>query len=251
MKTALAVVAAFLSVALVAPDATAQSDSRSSSSGARNSASNPSMFSGNSSRGSSAGGRGAGGQSGAGASAAMGQNGQMQLGSGGTITGSERYMRGNRQAGNFVGSDASEVSQFFSTLTGGRAGAGGGGDSGLRANNNRGNDFNNQGQDPSGSKTIPHRLVVSFRYAAPRIQLPVANASGGINLKGLNRLQSRGPLSVELRDRTAVLRGVVATDHDRALAETLTLLEPGISQVQNELTVAETLPPVQPANDPR
>ncbi len=250
MKTALAVVAAFLSVVLFARDAAAQADSRASNSSSRTSASSPSMFGNSSSRsGGSAGGRGAGGQPGAGA--AMGQNGQMQLGSGGTTTGSERYMRGNRQAGNFVGSDATEVSQFFSALTGGRAGAGGGGDSGLRANNNRGNDFNNQGQDQSRSTTIPHRLVVSFRYAAPRIQLPVANASGAITLKGLNRLQSRGPLSVELRERTAILRGVVATDHDRALAETLTLLEPGISQVQNELTVAESLPTVEPATAPQ
>jgi len=247
MKTVLALVSAFLSVVLVTRNAAAQADSRASNSGSRTSASSPSMFSGSASRsGGAAGGRG---QSGAGA--AMGQNGEFQLGSGGTTTGSERYMRGNRQSGNFVGSDATEVSQFFSALTGGRAGAGSGGDSGLRANNNRGNDFNNQGQDQSGSTTIPHRLVVSFRYAAPRIQLPVVNASGGITLKGLNRLQSRGPLNVELRERTAILRGVVATDHDRALAETLTLLEPGISQVQNELTVAESLPTVEPATAPQ
>ncbi len=242
MKSSLTVVAAFLSVVLVARDVAAQANSRSSNSSSRTSASNPSMFGSGSTAG--RGGGRSGGQGGAGA--AMGQNGQMALGSGGQTTGSERYMRGNRQSGNFVGSDASEVSQFFATLTGGRGGTDGLGNFGPQSNRGRGNEFNNQADSNNTSSIVPHRLVVAFRYAAPRIQLPTANASGGITLRGLNRLQSRGPLSVELQDRTATLRGVVATDHDRALAEQLTLLEPGISQVRNELTVAEALPTVTP-----
>ena len=47
--------------------------------------------------------------------------------------------------------------------------------------------------------------------------------------------------------RTAILRGTVATDEDRRLAEQLVLLEPGVAKVQNEITVrpqpaAETVP---------
>jgi osmotically-inducible protein OsmY len=46
------------------------------------------------------------------------------------------------------------------------------------------------------------------------------------------------PIQVSFVDGTAVLRGVVATPHDRELAEQWMLLEPGVRAVRNELTVA-------------
>lgn len=51
------------------------------------------------------------------------------------------------------------------------------------------------------------------------------------------QIQTRGPVQVSLQGRTAILRGVVATEHDRAVAARVALLEPGVSQVQNELQV--------------
>jgi osmotically-inducible protein OsmY len=53
------------------------------------------------------------------------------------------------------------------------------------------------------------------------------------NLVGRNGLR---PIEVTLQGRTAVLRGGVATPHNRDLAARLALLEPGVDQVQNELT---------------
>jgi len=50
----------------------------------------------------------------------------------------------------------------------------------------------------------------------------------------------RSPLEVTIDDQTAILRGVVATDHDRVLAGHVARFEPGVLNVKNELTVAAT-----------
>jgi hypothetical protein len=50
-------------------------------------------------------------------------------------------------------------------------------------------------------------------------------------------LQAIGPIKVEMDGNTAVLQGAVATAHDRSLAANLVMLEPGVSQVRNELAV--------------
>jgi hypothetical protein len=56
-----------------------------------------------------------------------------------------------------------------------------------------------------------------------------------------------GSVNIEMEGQTAVLRGQVATaqdrEQDRALVARMLLLEPGISDVRNELTFA-------PSNDP-
>jgi hypothetical protein len=53
------------------------------------------------------------------------------------------------------------------------------------------------------------------------------------------RIQKLSPITVSLDNETAILRGRVATEHDRQLVEILTRFEPGIWRVQNELTVGE------------
>ena len=45
-------------------------------------------------------------------------------------------------------------------------------------------------------------------------------------------------LEVAFEQGTAILRGVVATEHDRGLAERMTKLEPGVRRVENLLTLA-------------
>ncbi|HVW35858.1 MAG TPA: hypothetical protein VHB99_01095, partial [Pirellulales bacterium] len=57
----------------------------------------------------------------------------------------------------------------------------------------------------------------------------------------MGRVLATSSVEIRLEGRTAVLRGSVATDHDRALAEQLALLKPGISFVRNELST--TAPP--------
>ncbi len=57
-----------------------------------------------------------------------------------------------------------------------------------------------------------------------------------------DRIQKRGPLQIEVVDRIATLRGVVATEDDRALAVRMARLEPGISEVRDELSVGPSEP---------
>lgn len=72
-----------------------------------------------------------------------------------------------------------------------------------------------------------------------------AGAALSAMLERSTRIQKRSALSVTVKDNTAILRGRVATEHDRSLAAALVLLEPGIWQVQNELVV-ESPPPASP-----
>jgi hypothetical protein len=53
------------------------------------------------------------------------------------------------------------------------------------------------------------------------------------------RIQRLSPITVRLERETAILRGRVATEHDRQLVELLTRFEPGIWEVRNELTVGD------------
>ena len=50
------------------------------------------------------------------------------------------------------------------------------------------------------------------------------------------------PLEVTIRQETAILRGVVATQRDRLLAGHLARFEPGVREVKNELTVDAAAP---------
>jgi osmotically-inducible protein OsmY len=45
-------------------------------------------------------------------------------------------------------------------------------------------------------------------------------------------------MEVSIENGVATLRGVVATDDDRRLAERLARLEPGIRRIDNQLTLA-------------
>ena len=64
-------------------------------------------------------------------------------------------------------------------------------------------------------------------------------------------IASQGNLSVSMEGRTAVLTGTVANEHARDLAARLCLLEPGVSKVENRLTIPEELtPPSVPAFAP-
>ena len=55
-------------------------------------------------------------------------------------------------------------------------------------------------------------------------------------------------MEVTIEGATAILRGVVATEHDRVLAERVAKLEPGVRQVENLLTLAP--PSESPSTQP-
>lgn len=190
-------------------------------------------------------GSGSGGASGNGMAAAGmgGVSGMTQRGdaSAGQVTGNERFVRGARRPGQFVGADNADSSNLMSQLSSMAQGQ-----LGPQRNNATTNPNRTQGNQ-GARRTMPRvELDLAFEY---RTKGPTEAA---VTLQ--NRFTQspkpglRGRVIVNLEGRTAVLRGNVATEHDRVLAERVALLEAGVSQVRNELQVVRT-EPIPPPTD--
>jgi len=130
---------------------------------------------------------------------------------------------GNRSSGAYGGMSG----LYGSRLSGGYGGYGAYGSSGVRISLAPAN----SGARPGGPRPGP---VVSSLPARVHTDL---TARLGQALK--ERPGSPSPVQVATRGGTIVLQGQVATAHDRELAELLLRLEPGVSDVQNELTVGQ------------
>jgi hypothetical protein len=93
------------------------------------------------------------------------------------------------------------------------------------------------------------QLVTSYR---PQIEV-AARSTAGLStsltrqLRETPGVRSLSPLRVTQRGRTLILEGAVATEHDKAVIERMLLLEPGVDQVQNDLTVGTPSSPGTPA----
>lgn len=172
--------------------------------------------------------------------------------SAGSVTGNERFVRGNRGAGDFVGGDSRDAANPFSSQSGGLSAQSA--MSGLRTGQNGGNRGNNQGNNNQGmggqfgnsrqQVKLRPTLKVEFEHRPPAPQKLTTELAQRFN-RPTSRIRVATPLDVQMEGQTVVLRGAVATEHDRDLAERLALLEPGISTVRNELTVAS--PKASPA----
>jgi hypothetical protein len=165
-----------------------------------------------------------------------------------------RFLRGNRTAGDFVGSDAADASHFVgaedSAATPLQPGAAaalgaaalGGAALGAAASRVQGGlpllgqqlGAGLGGPAPRATMYEP-RLRVDF--AVPSLPPQQVQANLTDLLESCTELRRMGPIAVSLEGRTATLRGTVASERDRLLAQQLILFEPGISQVANELRV--------------
>jgi len=196
---------------------------------------------------------------------AQGMAGQGMAGQGmaGQVDASDRFLRGNRRAGDFVGTNAQDAREFAGAV---QAGSGMGSQSRTRGNlmttttaRTRRPGQMPQGQVPQGARqsypgqrqygmggmggmggnaasSVRSRLRIGFdRLRADGGGVSTALAQ---RLAETPAIRSRTPIQVELQGRTAILRGEVASDHDRVLAGQMARLEPGIDRVQNDLVVA-------------
>lgn len=166
------------------------------------------------------------------------------LGSTAQVSSSDRFVRGNRQAGAFVGTDSADTQAFVGQVG---AGTNSGRSSMRRSNRNSArNQAANRQANNSREVEIRSEIRLGFAYEAPAQSELTTKLAG--RLDGCSRIQSRGPYRISVDGGgMATLRGVVATEHDRMLAEMLIRLEPGVRQVQNDLTVAQA---AQPAATP-
>lgn len=165
----------------------------------------------------------------------------------GQISGSERFLRGARQPGQFVGSDSADTTNIMSQLSAYSALQ-----SGLGRNNSNASNANRQsGMGNSRVKMPRIQQTVGFDYMPPNAETVDAVLQSRYAMSP--RMSRIGSIAVRMEGRTAILTGVVATAHDRALAEQLANLEAGVSGVRNELTIVPTFeapaaaPPVKAA----
>ena len=172
------------------------------------------------------------------------------------LTGSERFLRENRDPGQLVGGSVQGGGNLRGqTDTGGQSSGGMfGGQSGrFNTMNQFGNMFNSASRFNTMSRQrqqlrVPLRLGPNGVSFSDSETTPVV--ATGPNLRIQNRLtripQLKNPsaLTVEMEGRIAVLRGDVSSSHERNLVARLVLLEPGIADVRNELQVAA--PPAAP-----
>lgn len=149
--------------------------------------------------------------------------------------GAERF-----QQGGFVGRDAGDVRQGFESQ--GRRGGGQMLDQ-MIENLNEMRDSRRRWREQNAAPP-PVRVQLRPSFAVP--PQVAARSTGETHLRLGRMMQHQGVISpqVEFGGRTVVLRGTVATEHDRALVGQLAALEPGVSQVENLLTVQT--PPAAP-----
>jgi len=172
--------------------------------------------------------------------------GTAAMGNVGQVDSSDRFVRGNRRPGQFVGSDTQDIRNFLSAMSGSGASTRGS-SSGLSARgSSRSRNPNRSSRNRTAGGRQPVEIRTSLHVAFDHPKPVPAKISLALRerLEKSPRLQIHSPLEVLIEDATAILRGVVATEHDRDLAEQLVRLEAGIWHVKNELIVG--LPPVGP-----
>ncbi|NQT38520.1 MAG: BON domain-containing protein [Planctomycetes bacterium] len=171
----------------------------------------------------------------------------------GQLSGNEDFVRatsreqrdsGTRQ---FVGSDTSDMNNFMSAMQEMRGGNAGGGLSGLGNAGRRPGGANQPGARAGAGgmarEQVRTSLTLGFRPLGPQLDPRGFDQRGIVLTKVLqrsSRVQIIAPVEVAIEGQTAILRGTVASQHDRVLAEQLVRLEPGIWNVKNELVVAES-----------
>jgi BON domain len=192
---------------------------------------------------------GAGGNTGqGGATAQPGTEIQSSL-----VTGQQNLQRGGQTG--FVGSSQATVQNPFSTGQGGRGNQNFSQLTQLMTQS-RQNQFNRQqAQKSSRSNTqakSQFRVPLRLGFQPTPVSATRFNGQLSSRLTKIEGLSKVGPIRATLEGQTAVLRGTVATEADRQLAEGLARLEPEVQAVRNELVVAapgttvEALPQTSP-----
>lgn len=170
----------------------------------------------------------------------------------GTFTGTERFLRENRTAEDFVGVDTTGRTGFVGTQQSTEAPPAAAVPAAAEVQVETGPEVNlTQPKIASTTGMYRPRLRVDFSFA-PRQASQISRALAG-QLQRTPAIQPTSPIQVTVEGATAVLRGSVASERQRVLAGNLMLFEPGISKVQNDLTVKslpETASPFAPATVP-
>jgi hypothetical protein len=152
-----------------------------------------------------------------------------------------RFIRGNRAADNFVGSDLAEVQDFVGMQQ-----------TDIQADIRSAVDdilieetpdvnLDTQPAIPSRMLLNPPRLQVGFDFT-PR-EADIVSTQLTRRLRSTLSPTVSNRIEVWVEDGVATLRGEAASERDRKLVEILVGFEPGVARVRNEIQLA-TAPPV-------
>lgn len=148
---------------------------------------------------------------------------------------SGRFLKGNRDSGDFVGTDAGERREFVGAQEAADISRVRPSTDGLRVKESR--EANEQYRSATERRNAMYdpRLVIAFdvnRQSPPAIQ-------AGLQQRLADSRHSRwaDTVSVAVRGDTVVLSGKVASSHDREMAELVLMFEPGVAKVENRLAV--------------
>ncbi len=153
------------------------------------------------------------------------------------LSGTERFLRGNRSRRDFVGSDRSEASGFVGSTQAIGVGRVPSATEGLKIETTDANRIN---------RPLPKLPTKGMYY--PRLELDLIRNASESELEDdfqLNsQLQSRveriggSAVTIGVQDRVAVMRGTVRSQNAAELLSNILSFEPGIDEVRNELTIA-------------
>jgi hypothetical protein len=169
---------------------------------------------------------------------------------------SARFMRGNRQPGDFIGGNSQDMQRFIGGAPEdanlGNWSPSGGPTSSWTPGGNNPNSRRNPNRNPQGEGGTPGQDVAHIRTAFQAAFDYPQPSSGQLSTSLTRRLaetpaiHTQTPIQVKLQGRTAILQGVALTEHDRLLAEQIVRLEAGIEAVKNEIEVGNPPTPVAP-----
>jgi hypothetical protein len=164
----------------------------------------------------------------------------------GTIQGDERFLRGNRSAQEFVGSDVLDQTGFVGQQAADTTGP----------VVNAVEDLTRMRQQTVNLPAARERTRGLYRprlrvdFSFPRLSNQELGSRIANQLEQTETLNLPEPIEVLVQDGTATLRGSVASQRDRRMAALLARFEPGISNVRNELEVREPIPVAPEARVP-
>ncbi|MGQ9574170.1 MAG: BON domain-containing protein [Thermoguttaceae bacterium] len=149
------------------------------------------------------------------------------------LQGNERFLRGNRRQGNFVGTDLRDRRRFVGVQREGTTSRLRPAAAGFRVQTPPSPNLPPATTVNRATGMYEPRLTVAFEVP----ERPAAEISERLTrqLMSIPGLHPASHIEVSVEGRTATLRGEVASERDRILAEKVLLFEPGVSEVRNEL----------------
>ena len=158
-------------------------------------------------------------------------------------TSSDQLLRSARGAGNFVGADANDNRNFLG-FTDANSRTGLNRQNSLRRSTSTSNvnraQRNSYGTGRSGrsTETVRPTIEVGFEHTSRPADTFVPKLT--TRLTKSPNLRFLKPVQMTVENGKVVLQGAVRSEHERALAEQFVLQEPGVHEVENRLTVAES-----------